>query len=300
MTVPIPANAVVYRTTVDDPRTSTVLAIAPNGRCLLLAGSNRGQRSLPVGRFQGSAPPGLMTGLRQRLFSEAFRQSATLDTVAPDEACRMITIPGEESAPTAKLACNRAASREFLAVEDIFTSLIEHLRQFPATVLLAEIARSSNQGTPRLVASGPKLAIVLKLRNPGPVPVLVPSPEKWGRTEGYAELSIMRASGTGKAQGAGKAQVQGIGMQWFASCDTKSILRFQPRSVRGLVPVMPGGSLEIDLEPAFNCPEGRYIVDLTVALNLYDGDRIHQMAVVASPPQFNIDFAGLKPHEQDR
>jgi hypothetical protein len=284
MTVPIPANAVVYRTTVDDPRTSTVLAIAPNGRCLLLAGSNRGQRSLPVGRFQGSAPPGLMTGLRQRLFSEAFRQSATRDAVAPDAACRMITIPREEGAPTIKLACNRAASREFLAAEDIFTSLIEHLRQFPATVLLAEIAHSSNQGTPRLVASGPKLAIMLKLRNPGPVPVLVPSPEKWGGAEGYAELSIMRADG------AGKAPMPGIGMQWFASCNTKSILGFQPRSVRGLVPVMPGGSLEIDLEPAFDCPEGRYVVDLTVALNLYDGDRIHQMAVIASPPRFNIDF----------
>ena len=99
MTISVPANAVVYRTTADDPRTSTLLAVAPNGRCLLLAGCNRAQRLLPVGRFQGTAPPALMGSLRQRLFGDAFRRSSSLDAVAPDEAHRSITVPGDGDTP---------------------------------------------------------------------------------------------------------------------------------------------------------------------------------------------------------
>jgi hypothetical protein len=279
MTVPIPGNAVVYRTNTDDPRSSMTFAVAPNGRCLLLAGSNRANRQLPVGYFQGMAPPALMTSLRQWLFSDAFRQSVSLASAYPDEPCRSILVPDNAGAPVIKLAGDRGASSEFLMIEEIFTSLIAHAARFPAVVLLADTVRPSVRAS-----SGEASDVTLRLRNPGPFPVLVPAPENWDSTDGFVELSAMRAGPAGAA-GSGT-----LGEQWFSRCDARTVTGFQARSVRGLVPILPNGSVEIRIGNSLHWPKGRYMAELATAMSVYDGNRTHQLSVIASTPYFNIDI----------
>lgn len=248
------ATTVTYRTNTADDRFETALVVESGGMGRLSVGSNRGQPTWPIGRFEAPLPAPLVQQLATAL-GGAFPGSPSQDTLIPDESFREIRAAGAGAPLVKRVGEQLATPAPFAAAEQVIGRIIEHVRKYPQIAVDVTLS-----GLPKQVPAGTPRYIDVTLLNVGRHPFYLAPSAVWGKKGWQGELAALRSD-------IPAAQL-GSAHQKFVQLNAANFIGLGPAQPAGPVLLQPGIPIAARFQDAFAWPPGHYNAEAAITLQL--------------------------------
>ncbi len=273
-----PDTAIRYRSAVADDRFNTRLEIQRDGQAVLEVGSNRLTPAEPVGRFEGRIAPPLLTQLRQAGSDPAFTAAPSQPAVMPEEAHRLIEMPGPGGKAVLKVVGESLIPPPaFLSVETLMEAAIRDLHRSPIVAARVEIV-----APPQQAKQNDPISLTLAVINEGPAVLRLDAPSRWGQIGTAADLAARRSDLP--------IAVMTMDHQRFVRLDGTRLRGSTPTVTGSEALIPPGGRLLVTFEYGLDWQPGAWRVEVELALTVYakDGAPLFQGGAVTPPVILNV------------